>query len=151
MDVHHELHAFTAMEPVPHGRPRSNLALPPPRHGHDSWRPSPLERDALPRLAPRIPERSGYPEPARTFPRLAQSPRRRLGSVAPRLVEAQRRRRDHHAEAPEAALASAQVAQVAIWQIESSEATGSLRKLAFAVILLVCGFATELLNYRFAK
>merc|ERR1719401_1120812 len=101
MDVHYELYAFSSVESLPHWRSRSNLADPSPHHGIRPWWPAPLERDAVPRRAPRISGKGGHFEPAWAFSRLAESSRCRLGGLTSRLVETERRRRNVYAEARE--------------------------------------------------
>merc|ERR1712137_1341409 len=71
-----------------------------------------LERDALPRPAPRLPERGRHPEPARPLPRLEEGARRRGGGAPPWPLEAERRRGDGDAGPPAQPLAEDEVREV---------------------------------------
>mmetsp|Transcript_47529 Transcript_47529/g.147149 ORF Transcript_47529/g.147149 Transcript_47529/m.147149 type:complete len:334 (+) Transcript_47529:673-1674(+) len=121
VDVHHELHALAPLEQVPRQGPGAHLAPAPRHHGLHPGRQAPLERDALPRPAPRLPERRRHAEPARPLPRLAEGARRRGGGAAQRPLEAERRRGDGHAEDPAGPLGAHEVAHEEV----KGEAPGS--------------------------
>merc|ERR1719167_2082957 len=111
LGLYHELQPLALVERIPRHGPRPHMAEGTRHDGLLVGRAPPLERDALPRRAPHVPRPNRRHEPAWPLPWLGEGPRRVRRDLEPRLVE-ERRRRDHHGEAPEKALDGHEVTQV---------------------------------------